>query len=369
VKFRCERDVLVEALSTAARAATNRANAMPVLSGVHVETADDGLVVTGTDLELTIRTRVPVTVADGGAAVLPARLASDVAKSLEPGSVEIEIEGEEARIASGRSQFALRTPPVDDFPVVAAPSGDAVTVAAGELADALRQVVIAASKDEARIILTGVLMAAEAGGLRLVATDSYRLAVRDLPDATVLSEGQEVLVPSKALRELVQFLAGASEVTVRLGAREVTFQLATSESTTIELSTRLIEGNFPNYRQLIPSGYPNRLRVARETMLDAVKRVKLVATDNTPVRITQSAESVELRAVRQDVGQAVEEIDADYEGEELTVAFNPDYLIEGVEAAPGDEVVLETNDAQKPAVLRSTSGRDFLYLLMPVRVS
>jgi DNA polymerase-3 subunit beta len=327
------------------------------------------LVVTGTDLELTIRTRVPVTVADGGSAVLPARLASDVAKSLEPGSVEIEIEGEEARIASGRSQFALRTPPVDDFPVVAAPSGDAVGVAAGELADALRQVVMAASKDEARIILTGVLMAAEAGGLRLVATDSYRLAVRDLPEATVLTEGQEVLVPSKALRELVQFLAGAEEVTVRIGTREVTFLLSTSESTTIELSTRLIEGNFPNYRQLIPGGYPNRLRVARDTMLDAVKRVKLVATDNTPVRIQQSAEGVELHAVRQDVGKAVEEIDADYEGEDLTVAFNPDYLIEGVEAAPGDEVVLETNDAQKPAVLRSTAGRDFLYLLMPVRVS
>jgi len=229
--------------------------------------------------------------------------------------------------------------------------------------------VIAASKDEARIILTGVLMAAESGGLRLVATDSYRLAVRDLPEATVLSEGQEVLVPSKALRELVQFLGSADDVIVRLGAREVTFQLATSDTTTIEVSTRLIEGNFPNYRQLIPSGYPNRLRVAREAMLDAVKRVKLVATDNTPVRISQSAEGVELRAVRQDVGQAVEEIDADYEGEELTVAFNPDYLIEGVEAAPGDEIVLETNDAQKPAVLRSTSGRDYLYLLMPVRVS
>ena len=139
---------------------------------------------------------MPVTVADEGAAVLPARLASDVAKSLEPGSVEIEIDGDEARIASGRSQFALRTPSVDEFPALTPSGGDSVTVSAAQLADALRQVVGAASKDEARIILTGVLMAAEAGGLRLVATDSYRLAVRDLPDATVLSEGQEVLVPA-----------------------------------------------------------------------------------------------------------------------------------------------------------------------------
>jgi DNA polymerase III subunit beta len=368
VKFRCERDVLVEALGTAARAATSRANAMPVLSGVHLRASGERLVVTGTDLDMTIRATVPVTVVGEGAAVLPARLAADVARSLEPGSVEVEVDGEEARISSGRSQFALRLPPTDDFPKTPDVVGDAVTVSAPALAEALRQVVMAASKDDARLILTGVHMAAEAGGLRLVATDSYRLAIRDVADATMLSEGQQVLVPSRALRELVQFLGG-DDVTVRLGEREVAFDTTTGEHSSIEVRTRLIEGNFPEYRKLIPASYPNRLTVGRDALLDAVKRVKLVATDNTPVRISQGTDVVELRAVRQEVGIATETIDAAYEGSELTVAFNPDYLIEGVEAAPGDEVTLETLDGQKPAVLRATTGADYLYLLMPVRVS
>lgn len=342
---------------------------MPVLSGVHVVTSAEGLVVTGTDLELTIQATVPVTVATEGAAVLPARLASDIAKSLEPGSVEIVVEDEEATISSGRSTFELRLPPAADFPVIAEATGTAVTVPARQLIDGLSQVVMAASKDEARLILTGVLLASEAGGLRLVATDSYRLAVRDLADATVLSEGQEVLVPSRALRELLQFLGSADEVTVRLGEREVAFELSSGDAAKIQVRTRLIEGTFPNYRQLIPESHPNRLVVGREALLDAVKRVKLVAVDNTPVRIHQSAEGVELRAVRQDVGQAIEGIDADYVGEDLTVAFNPDYLIEGVDAAPGDEIELHTVDGQRPAVLRSTAGEEYLYLLMPVRVS
>ena len=219
------------------------------------------------------------------------------------------------------------------------------------------------------IPLTGVLMTAEEGGLRLVATDSYRLAVRDLPDATVLGEGQKVLVPSRALGELVRVLGHAKEVNVRLGERDVTFYVEPEDGVSIELTTRLIEGEFPNYRQLIPASYPNELRVGREQLLDAVRRVKLMAREATPLRLTQRDGSLELMAVTQDVGQAHEEVDATYNGTELTVAFNPDFLIAGVEAATGDEVVLQTLDALKPAVLRSTEGADYLYLLMPVRVS
>ena len=232
----------------------------------------------------------------------------------------------------------------------------------------MKQVVRAASGDDARPILTGVLMSAEDGGLRLVATDSYRLAVRDLPEATVLSEGQKVLVPSRALDELARVLGDSEEVTVRLGEREVSFDVTVDDGA-VQVTTRLIEGEFPNYRQLIPSSYPNQLTIGREPLLEAVRRVKLMARDTTPLRITQKSDCVELMAVTQDVGQAQEEVDAQYNGDELTVAFNPDYLIQGLEAAPGDEVVLETLDALKPAVLRSSEGGDFLYLLMPVRVS
>jgi DNA polymerase-3 subunit beta len=208
-------------------------------------------------------------------------------------------------------------------------------------------------------------MAAEAGGLRLVATDSYRLAMRDLPGTAVLREGQRVLVPSRALAELQRLLSAASgEVSLRLGEHDATFELGTTR-----LTTRLIEGEFPNYRQLIPSSYPNRLIVGKEPLLDAVHRVKLLVRDTTtPVRIALRSEGIELTVVTQEVGQATEDVDAKYEGAEMTVAFNPTYLIEGVEAVSGDEVVLETVDALKPATVRATERADYLYLLMPVRV-
>ncbi|MGH9094134.1 MAG: DNA polymerase III subunit beta, partial [Acidimicrobiales bacterium] len=215
-------------------------------------------------------------------------------------------------------------------------------------------------------ILTGVLMAAEGAGLRMVSTDSYRLAVRDLPGAGVLSEGQKVLVPSRALGELQRLLGTSdADVALRLGAHDATFSTAS-----VALTTRLIEGEFPNYRQLIPSANPNRLVVAREALLDAVRRVKLLARDpTTPVRIAMRPEGIELTVITTDWGTATEDVDAKYEGAEMTVAFNPAYLIDGVEAIAGEEVALDTLDALKPAVLRPTDGDDYLYLLMPVRVS
>jgi DNA polymerase III subunit beta len=364
VKFRCERDVLVDALGTAGRAATGRGSSLPVLSGVRVELAGDRLDLTGTDLELTISVSVSVAGEGDGTVVLPGRLASEVVRALPPGGVEVTVEGEEARISAGRSEFSLRVPPADEFPRTTPPEGDPVTLDSAELALALGQVVPAASRDDARPILTGVLLAAEPEGLRLVATDSYRLAVRDLPGTSVLAEGQQVLVPSRALQELTRVLGSAETLTVRLGARDASFEVGDTRLTTV-----LIEGEFPNYRGLIPQSQPNRLTVGREALLEAVRRVKLLAREATPVRLAMSSDGLDLVAVTQDVGQAHETLDAKYEGAELTVAFNPEYLLQGVEVAPGDEVTLETVDALKPALVRAPEHPEFLYLLMPVRVS
>ena len=366
MKFRCERDVLVEALGTAQRAVASRGGALPVLSGVRLEVSGDTLHVAGSDLDLTIQIQVAVAGEADGVVVLPARLASDIVRSLEPGAVMVDAGDDEARITSGRSNFAVRLLPAADFPrLPASGAEDAVTLSASEFAEALRQVVRAASGDDARPILTGVLMTAEEGGLRLVATDSYRLAVRDLPGTSVLREGQKVLVPSKALTELQRLLSGAEQVTLRLGEHDVTFEVGN-----VRLTSRLIEGEFPNYRQLIPSSYPNRLIVEKEPLLDAVRRVKLLVRDaTTPVRIALRPDGIELNVITTEVGQAVEDVDAKFEGAEMTVAFNPQYLIEGAEAVAGDEILLETIDALRPAVIRPTEGSEYLYLLMPVRVS
>ncbi len=373
MKFRCERDVLVEALGSATRAVTTRGGALPVLSGVQATLNGDRLVLTGSDLDLTIQVVVTVAGITDGVAVLPARLVADIVRALEPGAVHIDAGEAEAQITSGRSHFSVRLLPADDFPRVPDLAADEVTLNAASLVDALRQVVPAASHDDARPILTGVLMAAEGDGLRLVATDSYRLAVRDLPGVSVLREGQSVLVPSRALGELARILAGAEQVSLRLGERDATFEVRAtgdgSSSSGTRLTTRLIEGQFPNYRQLIPERHPNCLTVGREPLLDALRRVKLLARETIPVRLALRAGGVQLSAVTQDVGQAEEDLDAKYEGAELSISFNPDYLGDGIEAVAGDEVTLETLDSVKPAVVRSVERADYLYLLMPIRVS
>jgi DNA polymerase III subunit beta len=338
---------------------------MPILGGVRLSGTGDALEVTGTDLDLTITVATVVSGSSDGIVVAPGRLVTDIVRALEPGRVEVEADDDELRIASGRSHFTVRTHPSGDFPRLPVPTGDTVNLEAVGLMEALRQVTRAASNEESRPILTGVLMSAEEGGLRLVATDSYRLAVRDLPGVGVLSEGQKVLVPSRALNELSRLLSGEGEVALRLGAHDATFTVGD-----VTLTTRLIEGEFPNYKSLIPSSYPNRLTVGRESLLDAVRRVKLLARDaTTPVRIALRPNGIELTVITTDWGTAVEEVDAKYEGAEMTVAFNPNFLIEGVEAVSGDEVALDTLDALKPATLRPIDSDAYLYLLMPVRVS
>jgi DNA polymerase III subunit beta len=364
VKFRCERDVLVDALATAGRAVSSRGGSLPVLSGILLQLNGDNLRLTGSDLDLTITVETTVAGQSDGVAVLPAKLASDIARAFGSGAVHVEVQNDEAKLSSGRSEFSLRLMHADEYPRFEPQSGDAVTMQADRFATSLRQVVRAASSDDSRPILTGVLMAAEAGGLRLVATDSYRLAVCDLPGEAVLGEGQQVLVPSRALNELAKLLSGAEQVTLRLGERDASFTIGG-----VQLTTRLIEGEFPNYRGLIPSNHPNQVTLDREALLEALRRVRLLAQEATPVRINMMADAVELRAVTQDVGEAHEVLDATSVGQELMVAFNPQYLLDGVEVTPGDQVTLETVDALKPALLRSVDSPDFLYLLMPVRVS
>lgn len=372
MKFRCERDTLVEALTTTSRAVTMRGATSTTLNGVRLETAGNQLTVVGTDLDLTVRVEIEAIGLDDGVVVAPARLAADIVRALEPGAVTVEGGEDEVEISAARSRFVVRAYPVEDFPVLPEPRPDQVTLPAGALAEALRQVVRAASSDDARPLLTGVLVAAEEGGTRLVATDSYRLALRDLAGTGPLPAGTEqILVPARALTELQRLLPtgakddAASSIGFSVSDLDATFSVGG-----VRFTSRLLDGRFPDYRQLIPPGYPNRLRVGKEALLDALRRVRLLVRDNTtPVRLSMRPSTVELTVVSQDMGHASEDVDADFEGEELTVAFNPTYLIDGVEAVLGDEVMVETLDATKPATVRSPDHDDYRYLLMPVRVS
>ncbi len=363
MKFRCERDPLVDAITNASRGVTNRGGSRRALDGLALRLSGDHLQVTGTDLSLTVSVRTSVTGDRDGMVVIPSRLLTEIVKALPSGAVTVESDDNEVRIGSGRSKFAVRTIPAAEFPQLPEPPSGSMSLDAATLADALRQVVAAASNDEQRPVLTGVLMAAENDGLRLVATDSYRLAVRDLPGVAVLADGQSVLVPSLALKELARLLAGADSVTIRLGDTDVSFEVGN-----VRLTSQLLDGDFPNYKGLIPQSHPNRLTVGREAINEALRRVRLLAKDHQAIRLAITDDSVELVATSPDVGEAREEVDARHDGDALTVAFNPEYLAAGIEVTGGDEITLETIDALKPAIIRGSDNPEFLYLLMPIRV-
>jgi DNA polymerase-3 subunit beta len=386
VKFRCERDSLVEVLTTAGRAVSSRTSTSMALGGVRIEASGNHLAVVGTDLDLTVHVSTEAIGITDGVCVAPAKLLADIVRSLEPGAVTIEAEGEKVEIGAARSRFSLRTFPVDDFPSLPEPPAPATFLPAASLAGALRQVVRAASSDDARPLLTGVLLAAEGNGVRLVATDSYRLAMRDIEGSDALVESSQILVPARALSELQRLAVlgaavkematapgggdsvgagGGDSVGLSVGDHDVTFTAGD-----VKVSTRLLDGAYPDYRQLIPAEYPNRLHVGKDSLLDALRRVRLLVRDNTtPVRLSMRPGGVDLTVVSQEVGDASETVDADFEGGDLTIAFNPTYLIDGVEAVSGDEVLLETVDATKPATVRAAEETNFRYLLMPVRVS
>ena len=365
MKFKSERDILVEALSAASRVVATRL--IGASSGILLSLTGNQLTVTGTDLDITIRTNVDVIGLEDGSTVVPARLIVDAVRSLEAGAVTIASSDESVEVSLGRAKFSLRTFAVIDYPNLPPVTGALTTVPALDLIQGLNQVVRAAANDDARPLLTGVLFTNEGGTLRLIATDSYRLAVRDVPGVAGLGGNHDLLVPARALQELQRVassLPSDAEIGVTLTDAEICFVVGHST-----IASRLIDGNYPSVLQLIPASYPNQLRIAKDTLLTSLRRAKLLAKDSTSsVRLTAKEKSLEIRTQSHDTGDIEDNVDADYQGEEITIAFNPGFLIEGIEAVPGDEVVLEITDAVRPAMVHGVEDLRFRYLLMPVRV-
>jgi DNA polymerase III subunit beta len=362
VKFRCDRDVLSEAMQIVQRGVSSPPG-IPALTGVLLEAEGDGrLTLTTTDLEVSARLSVDVSVQEPGVALVPARLVGDTVKSLSSAPVEFDTDASVARIRCAAYEGSLRLLPAEDFPGSQEPSGVRVGADATAFAEAVGQVARGASRDEARPVLTGVLVEVNREGVVLAATDSYRLAVRELV-ATADGEAKAI-VPERALTE-----AGRAATTDEKGTVEIVVDDAqvSFRAGALTLTSRLIEGEFPNFRQLLPDTHESRLTVSRQQLLDAVRRVGLLARDTTPVRLEFNALGVKLSSSSPDLGQAVETVEARYEGEDLTAAFNPQYLIDGLTAATGEMVRLDVRDGLKPGVVRG-DGDEFTYLVMPVRL-
>ncbi|MBA2528971.1 MAG: DNA polymerase III subunit beta [Euzebyales bacterium] len=381
MKFRAERGEFADAASWTLRTVGARAT-LPALSGVRLEVEGDRLLLRSTDLEVASELSVTVQGERNGVALVPGRLLGDVVRTLPNAAVEADADADRMRLRCGRAHFELRLMPAEDFPSLPQPSEDAAmaVMKAEEFARTVGQVARAASGDDARPVLTGVSLEATSDGLTAAATDSYRLAVRTVP----WDQGTQctVLVPRRALEEARRSaeLLG-SEVRLLLEGGQATFVFGDRR-----LTTRLIEGKFPDFRQLIPSGFERRLDVDRAELLEVVKRVAVVGDTNTtatPVTLHVSADSVRVTAGSGEVGQAEESLPGRLEGEPLQIAFNPRYLTDGLDAVGSERVMLEFRDELKPAVLRPAlaatrdaaggdaspaAAADFLYLLMPVRV-
>jgi DNA polymerase-3 subunit beta len=329
---------------------------------VLVELTDTDLSLTTTDLELTTRVKLGLT-GEAGRVLLPARLLAEIVRSLPTDEVELITENGSVRVAGGRARFEIRSLSPDDFPRVDAPSDAGSLVLDGDLvAKALGQVAPAASRDETRPVLTGVLLEGEGDELRVVATDSYRLAVRSLKVPGM--DGTKVLVPARAVIEVGRLAAGEKEVRVEVGSAQVGFQLGE-----VAIQSRLIEGEFPAYKQLLPDDLPNRLTINKTPFIEALKRVAVLAQDATPVFLEIADDGIRLTCHAQGLGEGVEEVEGAYTGDEMRAAFNPNYLETGIASTETEEVVIEFSDSQRPALIHSPDDKDFLYLLMPIRVS
>lgn len=359
MRIRAERDDLADVLTRAGRAVGTR-SALPILQGVLCEVIGSRLTVTGTDTEITIQTALDVEVLEEGRTVVPAKLVADAVRKLPPGAVAFSAREGEVEITGNGPRFNLREFDANDFPDVAQRySESGVELDGDALISALNQVGVAASSDDGRPTLTGVLFETESDHLRLVATDSYRLAVRDLPGVAGVDT---TLIPYRALKEIGRTI-GADKVTMAIAEREGMFS-----SSRGRMTARVIESSFPNYRQLLPSEYPNRLTIKRDALLEAVGRAALVAEDHIPVRLNLGSGGVELSVSRQDVGGETEYIEAGYDGEDMVIAFNTRYLTDGVAAMKSETLVLETINPLKPGLLTAEDDEGFRYLLMPVRL-
>lgn len=374
MKVELERKDLLQAVQRASRAVSNRAT-LPVLSGVRI-TANGKLEVAATDLETTISTAVGCNTAHDGSVVVPSKLFAEVLKASQGDTVQLVAEGEEVEIHAGRSRHRLAALTTADYPTL--PGEDEAPtawteVSALELETALQQVLTAASGDESRQVLTGVLFEVEGETLTLVATDSYRLAVKRVATRGLCGT-HKLTVPARACREVLRL--SKKRALVEIGIREsiIIFRIGADV-----LVSRYIDGQFPNYRQLIPDGYSCSAEVDKAALTATTKRVGLMAQNNLPMKLTLGGGagglapadwkgSVEVSAHTPDVGEACEVIEAETTGDALTIAFNPRFLLDGLGAVEGDAVRIEVQDGLKPAVVRGVRD-DFTYLLMPVRLS
>jgi DNA polymerase III subunit beta len=368
LKLTTKREDLVSKLSIVSRAVSTRA-ATQALSGVLLDASSGQVTLSATDLDMGLETTLDADVAGEGSVLLPGRLFAEVARSLADETVEIETREAEhdVEIRSGSSSFHLRVLPAEDFPKLPEASADsALKIPADVLGASIDLVARAASRDDMRPVLTGVFVSGSGSEMTMVATDSYRLAVKRTELESDLGGEIEANIPARALRELARILASEEikEVSISLLSNQAVF-----EAGSITLTTRLIDGQFPNFRQLLPESYEHDVRLPRGDLLEVARRVSQLAQRNAPLRFSFAPGELTVAAETPDVGDAVETMPAAFEGEPLEIGFNPEFLKEGVESVEGEEILVRLISPLRPGLLQPVENDDFRYLVMPIRLN
>jgi len=371
VKFRVERDVLTEAVSWAARSLSPRPP-VPVLSGLLLKAEAGTLSLASFDYEISARLEIPADIAEEGTILVSGRLLADICRSLPSAPVEVETDGSKVTLTCRSSRFHLATMPVSDYPELPALPELSGTVDGEAFAQAVSQVIIAASRDDTLPILTGVKMEIEGDLITLLATDRYRLALREIrwnPTSPNISTG--ALVKAKTLSEVAKTLGGSGNINIALSDNS---ELIGFESGGRRTTSLLVDGDYPKIRSLFPDNTPIHATVETHALAEAVRRVSLVAERNTPVRLIFTDGQLTLDAGTGEDAQASENLEATLVGEEITVAFNPHYLSEGLNAFDSKYVRFSFTSAPKPAMLTAQDDvdgdnrDDYRYLVMPVRL-
>lgn len=365
MKFSINRTELANALSIVLKGVSTRST-LPVLSGILIEAAGDKIILQATDLELSIQYSVAALVEEEGRTVVPGKLFSEIVKNLPDAAVHVEATDEQAFVTCDTSSFSIRALNAEDFPGF--PRVDVhqkIEIPFHQFSTMVKRVSRVVSKDESRAILTGVLITLEAGVLRMVATDSYRLAITDAPLPNSSADEFHAVISGSFLSEIASLPKTESPVSLALADNQI---VVTCEDTVF--INRRIEGNFPNYKQLLPDGYATRATIEVDKLVASVRRASLLGS-TSPARfdLNNASQTVQISAASQDVGSAQEIISCAIEGEDVEIAFNYAYVLDGLGSIATAEVYLEVQSALKPGIFRALEPENFLYLVMPVRIS
>jgi DNA polymerase-3 subunit beta len=364
MKVTCSKDELAEQLALVARAVSTR-SAVHVLQGVLLRAEGGRLHLAATDMELSLRTSLEAEVDDEGTIVVPGRLLVDISRLLPAGDVEIEYRPEEGtvRVECGPASYRLHTYSVEDFPRLPDVEGlQKFSVDRAALLDTIARVSRSASRDESRPVLTGILVRFEGSKLVMAATDSYRLSVKET-DLAGEAPDLEAIIPARALGELTRIAVEGDTVEIGVQENQIVFQTDGAL-----LTTRRIDGQFPNYKQLVPETFEHEVKVSRAELSEVVRRTAVMAQRNTPLRLRFTEGELTISAQTQDVGEARESLPVPFAGEPMEIGFNAEFLRDGVESVLSDEVTLKLISPLRPGLLQGEAD-DFWYLIMPIRIA